>query len=405
MPLLEARDYYKPFEYEYAYQTYKTAQSLHWLPTEVPMAEDIKDWNTRLTENEKALLTQLFRFFTQADVDIARGYIEEYMPRIQVPEVRMAMGAFVAMEANHIDSYSTLIDTLGIPEGEYKAFHNYKAMRDKHEYLFDKSLGKSIADLIVKIGVFSAFGEGMQLFSSFAILLSFQKRGLMKGMSTIVEWSLRDESLHVEFMIWLFHQLIKEHPRVWNDDLKKRLYDTSREMVKLEDAFIDQAFSIGPVDGITVEEAKKYIRYIADRRLLQLGLKPNYKVKENPLPWLDWITNAPTHANFFEARSTEYSKQEIEGWPEAFDFLAKTQSYFIYTMPNCPHCARAKTALTEAGILFGHKEIPTAEERQKLKEEWNWKTYPIIYNTENGRIRFVGGADALIAELANVKAK
>lgn len=412
--LLESRDYYKPFSYPWANTAYRMAQSMHWLPHEAPMAEDINDWRRKLTENEKSLLTQLFRFFTQADVDVARGYVEKYLPRFPHPELRMMLLTFGAMEANHIDAYSTLIDTLGIPESEYRAFQQYKAMREKHEYMFE-SAGKGIADLAVDIAVFSAFGEGMQLFSSFAILLSFQRRGLMKGMSTIVEWSLRDESLHVESMVRLFHELVKEHPRVWNDDTKKRIYETCREMVKLEDAFIDQAFSIGPVDGITPEEAKKYIRYIADRRLLQLGMKPNYKVKDNPLPWLDWITNAPTHTNFFESRSTEYGKGAIEGWDAAFasiepkpivqetEVYPQTQSYHLYTMAECSHCERAKKILTDDGLTFTFEQINDAEERTKLKQVYGWKTFPMIFWVEGSKMTFIGGADALVDRLTPAK--
>lgn len=402
MALLEARDHYKPFQYPWAYQAYKTAQSMHWLPHESPMSEDIKDWNKRLTDNERSLLTQLFRFFTQADVDIARGYRVKYMPRFEHPELQMMFGAFIAAEANHIDAYSTLIDTLGLPEGEYKAFQQYKAMRDKHEYMFDRESGKGIADLAVDLAVFSAFGEGMQLFSSFAILLSFQKRGLMKGMTTIVEWSLRDESHHVESMVGLFHELVKEHPRIWNDETKQRIYETCRQMVKLEDAFIDQAFSIGPVDGISPEETKKYIRYIADRRLLQLGLKPNYRVKDNPLPWLDWIMNAPTHTNFFEQRSTEYGKGEIEGWTDAFDFLAPAQ-FHIYTMPGCPHCTRAVDALTARNIPFTQELIEDAVRRAGLRAhaKLGWTTFPLVYQLLKDEKKFIGGADALISLLGN----
>jgi len=222
MPLFEPRDYYKPFEYPWAYDAYKLMQSAHWLPHESPMADDIGDWHLKLTPAEREFLTQLFRFFTQADIDVARGYVEQYLPRFRAPELRMMMGSFVAAEANHIDAYSTLMETLGISEGEYKAFHDYKAMREKHEYMFEREGGRSIADLAVDIAVFSAFGEGMQLFSSFALLMNFQRRGLMKGMSTIIEWSIRDESIHVENMIRLFHELIREHPRIWNDETKKR---------------------------------------------------------------------------------------------------------------------------------------------------------------------------------------
>lgn len=326
--LLDKRDYYKPFMYPWAFEAYEIMQSLHWLPHEAPMMDDIKDWNTRLTPAEKEFLTQLFRFFTQADCDVAAGYIEKYLPRFRHPELSMMLSSFATAEANHIHAYATLIETLGIPESEFRTFQDYKAMREKHEYMFERESGRSIADLVVDIAVFSAFGEGMQLFSSFALLMNFQRRGLMKGMTTIVEWSIRDETHHVQSMIKLLHALIEEHPRVWNDETKKRIYDTCRAMVKLEDKFIEQAFSFGPVEGVTIEEAKQYIRYIADRRLLQLGLKPNYRVKENPFPWLDWIMNAPTHTNFFEQRATEYGKGEVKGWETAYDRITAPRRTF-----------------------------------------------------------------------------
>lgn len=413
--LLEPRDYYKPFAYPWAHTAFKTMRAMAWEPHEAPMMDDIIDWKLKLTDSERSLLTQLFRFFTQADVDVARGYVEKYLPRFPHPEIRMMLLAFGDAEANHIDAYSTLIDTLGIPETEYKAFQQYEAMRNKHEYMFERETGRSIADLLVDMAVFSAFGEGMQLFSSFALLMSFQRRKLMKGMTTIVEWSIRDETHHVESMVKLFHALVAEHRRSWNDETKKRVYDACRRMVELEDAFIDQAFSLGEVEGVTAEETKRYIRYIADRRLLQLGLKPNYGQKENPFDWLDWIMNAPTHTNFFEQRSTEYSKGEIHGWDKAWAFLDRKSPNFapkfrVYTKPGCPHCDRAKQALLDAGAPFEAVELVEAAERQeqfaRLEWDWNtpgWKTSPMIFALDEHRNEheFVGGADALEAYLSS----
>jgi len=164
-----------------------------------------------------------------------------------------------------------------------------------------------------ELAVFSAFGEGLQLFASFIMLLNFQRFGKMKGMCQIVTWSIRDESHHVENMIKLFHSLIDENKHIWNDDFKKTLYDICRDMVMLEDKFIDLAFEQGGVEGLEPDQVKQYIRHIADRRLLQLGLKPNFAVKDNPLPWLDWILNGVEHTNFFENRATEYAKGSMTG--------------------------------------------------------------------------------------------
>lgn len=333
MPLLKKRNYYKPFEYDWAFTAYRTMQQLHWLPEEVPLQEDVADWNTKLKAPEQNLLTQLFRFFTKGDEDIGHGYIDNYLPVFKPTEIRMMLSAFTTSECNHIHSYSQLIDTLGLPESEYEAFADYAAMRDKHEYMFaDRSVASEavrdsdgiivtperkyskIERMALDLAVFSAFGEGMQLFSSFAVLLSFKRRGLMKGMSTIVEWSLRDETHHVECMIKLYHTLIKENPKALTDTLKAAIAQTAREMVKLEDKFIDLMFEMGPIEGITSADVKTYVRYVCDRRMIQLGLKPIYRQKDNPFEWIDEMMSAHTHTNFFEGRATEYSKGGVVGW-------------------------------------------------------------------------------------------
>ena len=313
MSLFKERNYYKPFDYEWAFESYGTMQKMHWLPSEVPLHEDIRDWNERLTKEEKNLINQILKFFTQGDVDIAKAYLDKYIPKFKPPEVRMMLSSFATSEANHAHAYSLLNDTLGEPSLlDFKAFQEYKEMADKHTYLF-KDKGKGVEGFLRDIACFSAFGEGLQLFASFVMLLNFQRYGRMKGMCQIVTWSIRDETHHVESMIKLFKTLIKENPKVWTDKFKKTIYQTARDMVELEDKFIDLAFEMGGIRGLTSDEVKKYIRYIADRRLLQLSLKPNYGVKDNPLGWLDWVLNGVEHANFFENRATEYNKGATTG--------------------------------------------------------------------------------------------
>jgi len=313
MSLFTERNYYKPFDYDWAFNAYDTMQKMHWLPSEVPLHEDIRDWNERLTKEEKNLINQILKFFTQGDVDIAKAYLDNYIPKFKSPEVRMMLSSFAASEANHVHAYSLLNDTLGEPALlDFKAFQEYKEMANKHTYLF-KDKGKGIEGFLRDIACFSAFGEGLQLFASFVMLLNFQRYGRMKGMCQIVTWSIRDETHHVESMIKLFKTLIKENPKVWTDKFKKTIYQTARDMVELEDKFIDLAFEMGGIRGLTPDEVKKYIRYIADRRLLQLSLKPNYGVKDNPLGWLEWVLNGVEHANFFENRATEYNKGTTTG--------------------------------------------------------------------------------------------
>ena len=287
------RTYFKPFNYPWAYDSWLKHEQSHWLHTEVPMLEDVKDWKKRLTNEEKKFLTNIFRFFTQGDIDVAGGYVRNYLPYFSQPEIRMMLMGFAAREALHIAAYSHLIETLGLPETTYNEFLEYAQMREKHDYVMDISAKNSTKEnTATHIAVFSAFTEGMQLFSSFIMLLNFPRHGKMKGMGQIVTWSIVDETQHCESMIKLFRTYIEENREIWNDELKSRIYTIAEKMVELEDKFIDLAFEMGEMENLSSEDVKKYIRYIADRRLISLGLKGVFKVKKNPLPWVEEIGRA-----------------------------------------------------------------------------------------------------------------
>ena len=318
--LVDDRNSFKPFHYPWAYDAWLKHEQSHWLHTEVPMLEDVKDWKTKLTAEEKNFLTNIFRFFTQGDIDVAGGYVKNYLPYFRQPEVRMMLLGFGAREALHVAAYSHLIETLGMPESTYNEFLEYQEMKDKHDYLLGiSSQNGDAASTAAHIAVFSAFTEGMQLFSSFIMLLNFPRTGKMKGMGQIVTWSIVDETQHCESMIKLFRTYVNENPEIWNDDLKSRIYTIAEKMVELEDRFIDLSFNLGGIEGLTAEEVKEYIRYIADRRLIALGLKGIFKRKKNPLPWVEEMINAPTHTNFFENRATDYAKGALTGnWEEVW---------------------------------------------------------------------------------------
>jgi len=316
--LTDERSYFRPFHYDFAYQAWLTHEQAHWIFSEVPMVEDVKDWKNKLTESEKNFLSHIFRFFTQGDIDVAGGYVKNYLPHFPQPEVRMMLMGFAAREAVHIAAYSHLIETLGMPDTTYNEFLSYQAMREKHEYFLSLSEAQSGKETVAtNIAAFSAFTEGMQLFSSFIMLLNFPRHGKMKGMGQIISWSILDETIHSESMIKLFRTYIEENREIWNDNLKGQIYTIATKMVDLEDKFIDLAFNMGEMENLTSEDVKKYIRYIADRRLISLGLKGIFKVKKNPLPWVEEIINAPTHTNFFESRATDYAKGSLSGdWSE-----------------------------------------------------------------------------------------
>jgi ribonucleoside-diphosphate reductase beta chain len=324
MTLMTERAYFKPFNYPWAYDAWLKHEQSHWLHTEVPMSEDVNDWKKRLNDGEKHFLTNIFRFFTQGDIDVAGGYVKNYLPYFPQPEVRMMLMGFAAREALHVAAYSHLIETLGMPETTYQEFLEYDSMRAKHDYFTDLSNANGTPESVAtNIAAFSAFTEGMQLFSSFIMLLNFPRHGKMKGMGQIVTWSIVDETQHAEGMIKLFRSYVEENRELWNDDLKSQIYTIAEKMVDLEDKFIELSFSMGEMENLTQDDVKKYIRYICDRRLISLGMKGIFKVKKNPLPWVEEMINAPTHTNFFENRATDYAKGALSGkWDDVWGVAA-----------------------------------------------------------------------------------
>ena len=316
--LLEEREYYKPFIYPWAFEFYKRQQQMHWLPDEVPLQDDIKDYREKLSPDNRLLLDNIFKLFTQADVDVCCGYAKHYLPTFKQPEIRMMLVSYAAMEAVHQEAYSLLLESLGKSDDMYQEFFDIQAMSEKHDYLTDFNMN-SPHEIAKTMAVYSGFTEGVQLFSSFAILLNYPRHNLMKGMGQIVTWSIRDESLHVEGLSKLFRTFIAENPDIWTDKLKYEIYCAAERVVELEDKFIDVCFDKADIPDLTAKEVKEYIRYIADRRLLGLGMKNIFNSSENPLPWIDMQVNAVEHTNCFENRATEYAKASSQGnWQDIF---------------------------------------------------------------------------------------
>ena len=328
--LLTATGTYNVERYPWAYEFWKRQQQIHWMGEEVPLGNDIKDWaSDRVTETERNLLTQIFRFFTQSDVEVGDNYMKRYIPIFQPLEIQMMMAAFSNMETVHIDAYALLLKTLGMPQAEFEAFRDYSEMRAKADYMHTFGVG-TVADMARTLAMFGAFTEGMSLFASFAMLLNFPRHNKMNGMGQIVSWSVRDESLHCEGITKLYHAWNAETGAVTRavaDDI----IDVAKTMVGLEEGFVDLAFGMGEIEGMSAADIKSYVHYIADWRLSQLKLTPVFgyfakgdnaysQVKPHPLPWLVEILNGVEHANFFEQRSTEYSKGASKGnWEGVWD--------------------------------------------------------------------------------------
>jgi ribonucleoside-diphosphate reductase beta chain len=310
---------YKPFRYPWAVELTKKHEMSHWIEEELDLSDDVSDWKSnKVTEAEKDYILNVLRLFTQSDVAVGQNYYEYYIPKFKNNEIRNMLGSFAAREGIHQRAYALLNDTLGLPEEEFIAFLEYKEMSDKLDFMTDND-NSTYHNLALSLAK-SVFSEGISLFASFVMLLNFQRQGKMKGMCKVVEWSIRDETMHVEGMTQLFKTFCQEHPRVVTDSFKKEIYKMARQVVDLEEKFIDLAYGDATeISDLSRKDVSEYIKHITDRRLLQLGLKPNFGVKDNPIEWLDWLLNGADHTNFFENRVTEYEIAGLVGqWNDVY---------------------------------------------------------------------------------------
>jgi len=549
--LFESSLFYKPFFYPHAIDLAREHERVHWIEDEVELAEDVSDWKIRLTDDEKNFITQILKMFIASDVNVGSYYDDFLIPTFKNKEVRSMLKSFSAREEIHKRAYALLNDTLGLPEGDYAAFLDYKEMKDKHEFMLDANTNskRSIAHALAK----SVFSEGVSLFASFVMLLNFQRRGLMKGMGKVVEWSVRDEAviegtevltpggwvkiedlkptdkvlqfdmqtqatsfvnttkiqhvtrnktyifsgpgihqhvspnhrmifinaggdveectaenldltqdasfingyfidgnpnmpvlkymhfntmekaevdyaepvnlyclavpgkaffirsegkisvtgntMHFMGLSWLFSVMCKEHSRIVDDAFKKDIYQMARDCVRLEDAFVDLAFKLTTVEGVTADDIKSYVRYVANRRLTMLGLKENWDIKENPLPWVDVILNAGDHTNFFEGKVTDYELATLVG-----EWAYSANDYIVYGRDGCEFCTRAKTLLDTADVLYQYVDLTNIDARTAFygahSFEGKDQTMPKIFSLSGGEAKYVGGYAELAKQIS-----
>lgn len=314
--LTEYSKTYKPFLYPWAMEYAEAHEKIHWGSWEAKLQEDVNQWNnSKLSDSEKNHITNILRIFTQSDVAVGGNYCDIFINAFRNNEIRNMLLSFANREGTHQRSYALLNDTLGIPEGEYSLFLQFKEMADKIDFMMapEKHMKKQDQNLAFELAR-SVCNEGMSLFSAFVMLLNYQRFGKMKGMCEIVEWSIRDETMHVEAMTKLFHTYLEENPHLVTDTLKSYIYTNFTKAVELEENLINFIYG----DHETINELSKkdvilYIKYLADRRLLQLGMKPIFKQKTNPLPWLDWIISGDSLKNFFEGTVTDYNASGLSG--------------------------------------------------------------------------------------------
>lgn len=310
MSLLQQSVVYTPIYPEFVEIT-KHHEELHWHEGEVKLQQDVEQWKLgHIDDDEKRFVNGILRLFTQSDVAVGSDYYDNLIPVFRNNETRNMLGSFAAREGVHQRAYALLNDTLGFGADFYLEFLEYKEMKDKIEFMLDMK-NDSPHEIALSLAK-QVLCEGVCLFASFAMLLNFQRYGKLMGMGDVNQWSIRDESVHVHGISLLFRKFIAEHPYVVTDEFKKQVYDVAREVIALEDQFIELTFRGVQLKGITKEEVKQYIRSVCDYRMEQLGFKKEYDVP-NPFDWLEWITSSNMMENFFENNTTGYSKNSMVG--------------------------------------------------------------------------------------------
>jgi len=311
--LTDPRHFYKPFEYQEAFDYYKAQHRAHWLADEVPLASDLNDWKQKLTVSEKNLIGNILKSFAQTEVhvnDYWSGKISQWFPK---PEVVAMAGSFGAFEAIHAEAYARLNDELGLDN--FEAFLEDEASKNKIERLLETPTD-SLEEKALALAIFSAFTEGVNLFSSFAILMSFQLRNLLKGTGQIVAWSVRDESLHSQAGCWLFRTLLNEAPELNTPALKAKVIDACHISVELEFDFIDKAFEMGDIEGLSKDQLKNFIKARANDKLRELGYTGTYNDIDpamlKQIEWFGHLTSGVEHQDFFAQRPSSYAKSSAD---------------------------------------------------------------------------------------------
>jgi ribonucleoside-diphosphate reductase beta chain len=303
---------YSPFEYPEAYEFWVQQQSSHWLANEISFSDDVHDWKTKLSDTDRTVIGNVLKGFTSTEIFIQDYWMSKVSRWFKKPEIQMMAAAFGSFESIHADAYSKLGETLNIQE--YDAFMAEPTAKAKIDRLMEVK-GKTKRDIAKSLAIFSAFNEGVNLFSSFAILRSFAQRDLMKGVGQIIKWSIRDESLHSNAGCWLFREFIKENKDLMDSEMTDTLIEAARLTVQLEDDFIDKAFELGPMENLDAKTLKNYIRFRCNTKLGDLNLKANWrnidKEALEKLQWFSVLSSGVENTDFFASRVTSYSKSSV----------------------------------------------------------------------------------------------
>lgn len=314
---------YKPREYTSAFTFWEKQLSVFWVPREVQLADnDVKDFNVHFSESEKNLIAKILKGFTHTETVVNEywsKYVTSWFPK---HEIKMMGISFAAFETIHAESYSNLNEELGLDDFEEFLEDEATAAKieniqkiDELAYLTIKDPEtytlEDIRNIARSLAIFSAFTEGVNLFSSFAIILNFTRRGLLRAVGQLIKFSIRDESLHSTGGCWLYNQIISEVPEVLNEQFKNDILEAARLTVKLEEDFIEKAFDVGEIEGISKEQMKSYIRFRCNIKLNDIGFEGIFDYNQQHVNDMDWFTSVSAgveYTDFFANRVTEYAK-------------------------------------------------------------------------------------------------
>ena len=314
---------YKPCFYDWALQAWEHQQSMHWHSNELNFGNDIRNWKLLAPEKQE-FFNKLFRFFTQADIDVADGYLKHYIPMFKDTHIKMMLTSFANMETIHIEAYAKIIETLNFPESEFAEFLEYDELKAKHEFTLAKKTN-DIQSCIENMWYFGGLSEGVQLFGSFAMLLKQTMDGKLMAMGQIITYSIRDEELHCASIAQLFKTVLREYSEhIDIAALSVSVKENTEAVRTMELAFLDTLFDDKQeVSGLSKTSMIEYIDYLIAVRLQMFGLSEE-PAGVHPLPWLEELLSNQEHANFFEIKPTEYAKTEFEGsWEDAWKLAAQ----------------------------------------------------------------------------------
>ena len=311
MSLFKERIPYKPFEYPIYYNEgwLKQAQAF-WLHTEIPMSGDVKDWNEKLTLVEKNLVGNILLGFAQTECAVSDYWTQKVVSWFPKHEVQQMAMIFGSQETIHAVAYSYLNETLGLED--FEAFLHEPATAERFENLVSYT-GNDPIGIGRSLAIFSAFAEGVSLYSAFAVLYSFQLRNMLKGVGQQMKWSVRDESLHSKMGCTLFRHMCDEIPTLL-EDCKEDIYAAAKLMMELEENYIDKMFEMGDIENLKAFDLKQFVRKRTNEKLQELGYTDKRRFfhydneAANNLDWFYHLTGGHTHTDFFAIRPTDYSK-------------------------------------------------------------------------------------------------